>query len=99
LIDNAVKYTSSGKVAVAVNRTPNNQLYIDVVDTGIGIDDEYFNMLFTPFTREEKGYTRNFEGNGLGLALVKRYCELNNAEIKVISQKGKGSTFRVIFSA
>lgn len=99
LIDNAVKYTSAGKVAVSVNRSPNNQLYIDVVDTGIGIDDEYFAMLFTPFTREEKGYTRNFEGNGLGLALVKRYCELNGAEVKVISQKGKGSTFRVIFAA
>lgn len=99
LVDNAVKYTNAGKVTISVNHSSNNQLYIDVVDTGIGIDDEYFNMLFTPFTREEKGYTRNFEGNGLGLALVKRYCELNNAEIKVISQKGKGSTFRVIFSA
>ncbi|MFA7418677.1 MAG: PAS domain S-box protein [Melioribacteraceae bacterium] len=99
LIDNAVKYTQVGKVTVAVDRGSNNQLIVDVIDTGIGIDDEYFQMLFTPFTREEKGYTRNFEGNGLGLALVKRYCELNGAEIKVISNKGKGSTFRVIFSA
>ncbi|KAF0151125.1 MAG: Signal transduction histidine kinase [Ignavibacteria bacterium] len=99
LIDNAVKYTNNGKVSVNVTRSSSDQIYIDVIDTGIGIDDEYFAMLFTPFTREEKGYTRNFEGNGLGLALVKRYCELNGAEIKVISQKGKGSTFRVSFSA
>jgi PAS domain S-box-containing protein len=99
LIDNAVKYTPAGKVTVSVNRNSAGQLYIDVIDTGIGIDDEYFSMLFTPFTREEKGYTRNFEGNGLGLALTKRYCELNNADIKVISNKGKGSTFRVIFSS
>lgn len=54
-------------------------------------------MLFTPFTREEMGYTKNFEGNGLGLALVKRYCDLNNAEIKVSSKKGQGSLFRVTF--
>lgn len=99
LVDNAIKYTNNGKVSVNVVRSSSDQIYIDVVDTGIGIDDEYFAMLFTPFTREEKGYTRNFEGNGLGLALVKRYCELNGAEIKVISQKGKGSTFRVVFSA
>jgi len=96
LMDNAVKYTNTGKVCVNVNKSAANHIYIDVIDTGIGIDDEYFNMLFTPFTREERGYTRNYEGNGLGLALVKRYCELNNAEIKVISQKGKGSTFRVV---
>lgn len=99
LIDNAVKYTNSGKVSVNVSLSASNLIYADVIDTGIGIDDEYFSMLFTPFTREEKGYTRNFEGNGLGLALVKRYCDLNGAEIKVISQKGKGSTFRVVFTS
>ena len=43
------------------------------------------------------GYSRKFEGNGLGLALVKKYCELNNALITVKSEKGKGSTFTVTF--
>jgi PAS domain S-box-containing protein len=97
LIDNALKYTSEGKVEIALNRDVRDSLYVDVSDTGIGISQEYLPMLFTPFTREEKGYTRTFEGNGLGLALVKRYCELNNAEIKVSSIKGQGTTFRVIF--
>lgn len=97
LVDNALKYTSKGKVEILVNRDSRNHLYIDVIDTGIGISDEYMPMLFTPFTREEKGYTRNFEGNGLGLSLVKKYCELNGADIKVTSKKGKGTTFRVIF--
>jgi PAS domain S-box-containing protein len=97
LIDNAIKYTQTGKVEVSINCDPRNNLYVDVADTGIGISEEYMKMLFTPFTREEKGYTRNFEGNGLGLALVKKYCELNNAEIKVTSRKGKGSLFRVTF--
>jgi PAS domain S-box-containing protein len=97
LIDNALKYTSEGKVEIELNRDGRDNLYIDISDTGIGISQEYLPMLFTPFTREEKGYTRTFEGNGLGLALVKKYCELNNAEVKVSSIKGKGTTFRIVF--
>ena len=65
---------------------------------GIGIKKEFIPNLFTAFTQEEGGYTRSFEGNGLGLALVKKYCQLNNAEIKVESEKGVGTTFTVIFN-
>ena len=97
LLDNALKYTSEGKVEISLYYDSHDNLIVDVSDTGIGISEEYLPMLFTPFTREEKGYTRNFEGNGLGLALVKRYCELNGAEIKVSSQKGVGTTFRIVF--
>jgi signal transduction histidine kinase len=43
------------------------------------------------------GYTRKYEGNGIGLSLVKTYCKLNNAKIEVESQKSVGSIFRVIF--
>jgi len=97
LIDNALKYTLKGRVNVIIDQDPRGNLYVDVSDTGIGIAEEYLPRLFTPFTREEKGYTRSFEGNGLGLALVKKYCQLNNAEIKVTSIKGSGTTFRIIF--
>ncbi|MBA4407725.1 hypothetical protein C0389_10655 [bacterium] len=97
LVDNALKYTTQGKVDIIIGRDPKNNIYVDVIDTGIGITEEFLPNLFDPFTREEKGYTRNFEGNGLGLALAKRYCELNSAEIKVNSVKGKGTTFRVTF--
>lgn len=98
LIDNAVKYTSEGKIDIIIKRDINSRLNVDIADTGIGIDEEYMSQLFTPFTKEEKGYTRNYEGNGLGLALVKRYCELNNADIKVVSSKGKGTTIRITFA-
>ncbi len=54
--------------------------------------------LFLPFTQEEQGYTRQYEGNGLGLSLVKKYCELMNAEIKVQSEKGAGSVFTLILN-
>ncbi len=53
--------------------------------------------LFEPFSQEEMGYTRKYEGNGIGLALVKEYCELNNIHIEVESKKEEGSTFRIIF--
>lgn len=95
LIENAIKYTSTGKVDITIGRDPRNNLYVDVIDTGIGIGSEFLPKLFSPFTREEQGYTRNFEGNGLGLALAKKYCDLNGADIKVTSVKGKGTTFRV----
>jgi signal transduction histidine kinase len=97
LIDNALKYTQHGKVDIIIGRDPGNNIYVDIVDTGIGIADEFLPNLYLPFTREEKGYTRNYEGNGLGLALVKKYCDMNGAEIKVTSVKEKGTTFRVSF--
>jgi len=97
LIDNAFKYTSEGSIEIKI-QNDEKKLTVDIKDTGIGIAKEYLPSLFDPFTQEDKGYTRRFEGTGLGLALVKNYCELNNAEISVESEKGKGSTFRVTFN-
>jgi signal transduction histidine kinase len=53
--------------------------------------------MFEPFMQEDMGYSRRYEGNGLGLALVKKYCDLNKAAIDVESEKGKGSKFTVTF--
>ncbi len=97
LVDNAIKYTQKGKVEIYIKLDSNNELFVEISDTGIGIGEDYKSLMYTPFTREEQGYTRNFEGNGLGLALVKKYCELNGADIKVNSIKGQGTTFRVTF--
>ena len=97
LVDNAVKYTEHGKVEVKVEGLKNNLLSVVIEDTGIGISKEYFPKLFEEFSQEEHGYSRKYEGNGLGLALVKKYCELNGAKILVESEKGKGSKFTVIF--
>ena len=97
LVDNAIKYTQSGKVSIK-SYNLDNYLLVDVSDTGIGISEEFLKEIFDPFTQESQGYTRKFEGNGLGLALVKKYCSLNNAEIFVKSEKGCGSTFTVKFN-
>lgn len=98
LIDNALKFTNDGSVSVRIFDNDKGQLSVQVRDTGIGISKKFLPNLFKPFLQEEMGYTRRYEGNGLGLALVKKYCELNNAEIKVESEKGNGSTFTVTFS-
>ncbi|RJP61167.1 MAG: PAS domain S-box protein [Ignavibacteriales bacterium] len=97
LIDNALKYTPRGKVEVIVYRNENNLVCVNVKDTGIGISKEFLPDLFLPFAQEDTGYTRRFEGTGLGLSLVSKYIEINNAEIFVESEKGIGTTFTVLF--
>lgn len=97
LIDNAIKYTLKGKVDIVLEDWSNERLQVVVQDTGIGISKSYISNLFSPFSQEDVGQKREFEGNGLGLALVKKYCDINNAEILVDSIKDKGSTFSVIF--
>lgn len=99
LIDNAIKYTDKGYVKVLIGRNELGKLYVEVIDTGIGISQEYMEELFSPFSQEEIGYTRTYDGSGLGLALVKKYCDLNKALIEVKSEKGKGTTFKIIFSS
>jgi signal transduction histidine kinase len=97
LIDNAIKYTREGSINVNLF-SDDSKIIVEVRDTGVGISKEYLPGLFEPFTQETQGYTRNYDGNGLGLALVKKYCDINNASIKVESEKGVGSTFRVILN-
>ncbi|MCU7500513.1 MAG: PAS domain S-box protein [Ignavibacteria bacterium] len=98
LVNNAVKYTEQGKISVIVEKNEKDDLVVSIRDTGIGISEEYLPNLFKPFSQEEQGYTRKYEGNGLGLALVKKYCEMNNLSIEVDSKKGVGSVFRVVFN-
>jgi signal transduction histidine kinase len=99
LFDNAVKYTSEGGVKIAIGRNQQNKLFVSVKDTGIGISKEFLPILFSSFTQEYQGYTRKFDGNGLGLALAKKYCEINSANIFVDSVKGVGTEFKVVFKS
>ena len=68
-----------------------NKISIEISDTGIGIAKDYLTKIFEPFTQESTGDTRKFDGNGLGLALVKKYAEINDYEIKIESEKGIGT--------
>ncbi len=97
LIGNAVKYTHKGYVKIMTTDVDEDRIAVKIEDSGIGMSEDYINDVFSPFSQEDAGQKRNYEGNGLGLALVNNYVELNNASIEVQSQKNKGSVFSVIF--
>jgi PAS domain S-box-containing protein len=98
LINNAIKYTLKGYVEVYVKNTDDEKIKVEIRDSGIGMSEDYLHKLFMPFSQEDVGYKREFEGNGLGLALVKKYIELNHADVKVESEKNIGSVFTVTFN-
>ena len=98
LVDNAVKYTVTGDVKLVLYTDSENELKLDIQDTGIGISEDYIPQIFEPYTQEEIGYNRGYEGVGLGMSLVKKYLDLNGADITVISKKDKGTLFTVHFN-
>ena len=97
LIENAIKFTKKGKVTVLVENNQMKSLVATVEDTGVGIAEEYMPKMFNLFSQEEQGNTRSYDGNGLGLALVKKLCEMNSVSLQVTSTKGSGTTFRLKF--
>ncbi|MBN1302652.1 MAG: PAS domain S-box protein [Melioribacteraceae bacterium] len=98
LIDNAVKYTENGFIRIDIMKSDRGESVVSIQDSGKGISKEYLPYLFEPFSQEEHGYTRKFEGNGLGMSLVKKYCDLINAEITVESELNEGTKFTLIFN-
>ncbi len=97
IVENAMKYTPEGYVKVFISYNSQNELVINIKDSGIGISEDFKQKIFRPYSQEETGYSRSFEGVGLGLSLVKQMVELNHAEISVESIKGKGSCFSITF--
>jgi len=97
LLNNAVKFTASGEVCLAVsqlNRTDQGcELKFSVRDTGIGIPQEQVNRLFQAFTQGDTSTTRRFGGTGLGLVISRRLVEMMGGTIWLESMPGKGSTF------
>ena len=96
LVDNAVKFTEKGFVTVQVSVQHGNAL-IRVLDTGIGISDEFLPHMFSEFRQESMGHARTYEGSGLGLSITKRLVELMGGTIEVESRRGEGSCFTVSF--
>lgn len=94
LLGNAAKFTDTGSVLVRTELVE-EEVMVEVLDSGVGIAEEHLGKLFTPFLQEDNRLNRRFEGTGLGLALVKRLLDLMDGRITVDSKKGVGSIFRV----
>ncbi len=97
IIDNAIKYTKDGQIQIWIFKNTTGNIQVDINDTGIGISDKYLPHIYDIFSQEESGYTRSYDGVGLGLTLVKEYAGINNIELNVKSKKNKGTTFSLIF--
>lgn len=101
LVNNAVKFTPAGSIAVQVRRinlsaTTSDSVAIlefSVSDTGIGIPPDRMHRLFQPFSQVDSSTTRKYGGTGLGLAISHRLCTLMGGQINVASTVGQGSTF------
>jgi signal transduction histidine kinase len=93
LISNAIKFTTSGGEVFVGLKKAENGAEITVRDTGCGIDSETGKLIFEKFYQGDTSHKS--EGNGLGLALVKRVIDILGGEICVESEKDKGSTFLV----
>ncbi|WP_380169554.1 ATP-binding protein [Jannaschia sp. R86511] len=94
LASNAVKFTEQGSVVVTVGGD-DEQLWLQVADTGVGMTEEQQARLFQPFTQADASVTRRFGGTGLGLAIAGGLVERMGGTITVTSALGRGSTFRV----
>ena len=101
LLNNAVKFTPEGGrivlevVPLVVDKTRKNYLRFAITDTGIGIAPEDLKKLFQPFIQIDSSLNRQYQGTGLGLALVKQIVELHNGRTSVTSEVGVGSCFAI----
>lgn len=97
LLSNAIKFTESGgKINVSVRHADSGKVALKVADTGSGMTAEIGKNIFNKFYQGDS--SRSCDGNGLGLALVKKVIDTLGGEISVESKVGVGSTFTVIFS-
>ncbi|HEX8298946.1 MAG TPA: ATP-binding protein [Rubricoccaceae bacterium] len=94
VVGNAIKFTDEGHVAVLVDAT-DHDLLITVTDTGIGIPDDLVGTVFEPFEQVSTGFSRSYEGNGLGLSIVRGLVDALRGAVAVESTLGVGTTVRI----
>jgi signal transduction histidine kinase len=97
LIDNSMKYTPKGSVALSLSfDRPKDKFVFKIQDTGIGIDPEVLPHLFAKWTRAGNANKTNIKGTGLGLFVAKEIIAAHHGEVRAESAgEGKGSTFIV----
>ncbi len=97
LIGNAIKFTARGEVTVCMKHTLRSQdkvgVHFEIRDTGMGIPQDKFHLLFKSFSQVDSSISQNFGGTGLGLAISKQIIEMMGGEIQLESKVGVGSNF------
>lgn len=103
LMSNAIKFTNQGSITINISlieeTTQGYSIKVQVIDTGIGINKDVKEKLFTKFMQADTSLTRDYEGIGLGLVISKELVNLMGGKIQVESEQGKGSNFSFSFKA
>jgi signal transduction histidine kinase len=92
LIDNAIKFTDHGSIAVRLH-SDDGEVIGEVLDSGSGIDDESLDRVFDRFYRTDKSRTRAVEGTGLGLAIVRSIARVHSGSVQASRRPEGGSVF------
>lgn len=95
LLSNAIKFTPEGRQIIVSLTIEEEYFYVSVKDFGVGIPEDKTEAIFDRFAQVDSSLSRRAEGTGIGLALVKKFVELMDGDIKVISEVGKGTEFIV----
>jgi PAS domain S-box-containing protein len=93
LIDNAIKFTTKGDVALAVTKQQYDYIQFNISDTGIGISQDHIKKIFDPFMQADGSTSKRFGGTGLGLSICSHLIKAMGGEIQVQSKENKGSVF------
>ena len=95
LLSNAIKFSDKGSPILVSIDSDDKYINISVEDKGMGIPKDKLNFIFTKFAQVDKTLTRNAEGSGVGLSIVKKLTELHGGKVNVESKEGQGSKFTI----
>ena len=98
-MENGIKYNVPGGSLTVLLRREEDNAYLEVSDTGMGIPEDAIDHIFERFYRVDKARSRRTGGSGLGLSIVRTIVRRNRGEISIQSALGKGTTFTVSFPA
>jgi two-component system phosphate regulon sensor histidine kinase PhoR len=100
LVTNAIRYTPpGGDIVLRWYKQPDGHMVFSVKDSGIGIAVQHISRLTERFYRVDRSRSRETGGTGLGLAIVKHIAMRHQAQLNIVSEEGKGSTFSIVFPA
>jgi len=93
LVDNAIKFTEKGEIIISYGKQDDQNAYVKVQDTGIGMSPEGLSVIFERFEQVDGSSTRRAGGTGLGLNITRHLVAMHEGEMFVESELGQGSSF------